>query len=300
MNLIRCARQTQSGLTLIGLIVAVVVLGLLAAGVMMLVSVGSFESIQALNRNKAFYAAESGLSAARCRMNADPGWQTSAPVLFTGIVGQASFAVVMESNLTVTSVGRWRDAQWTSIRTSGMQAATGQVVVAYTNVNTTSDLANFPGIYGDCAQSFTTPAYPVTVTSVAIHCKRSRANIASVYMTLRSGSTVGPVLATSQAISGRDIPSGRPDWVTFFFAFPVALAPNTMYFIRLSSVPDSTVPANKARGVIHWTYQHSAFSPPAYADGDAWRYIGMNNNPSYQGQQLGPVDQYDYNFVIYN
>ncbi len=300
MNCAQHSRMNLAGLSLIGLIMAVVVLGLLASGVLMLISAGSSESMLALNRNRAFYAAESGLSAARCRMAADSGWQTSAPVTLTGLVGNASFSVLMESNLIVTSVGRWGDAKWTSIWTGSFEAATGQVVAAYTNVNVTGDLASFPGVYGDCGQSFTTPAYPVTPASIEIHFKRSRANIASVYMTLRSGSMIGLVLATSQMVGWKDMPNGQPDWVMFTFGAPAELDANTMYFIRLSSVPDSTVPENRARGVIHWTYRHSAFSPPAYADGDAWRYIGMNNDPSYEGQQLGPVDQYDFNFRVYN
>jgi Tfp pilus assembly protein PilX len=301
VNEAQYSRLNRTGLSLIGLIMAVVVLGLMAGGALMLISAGSSESMLALNRNRAFYAAESGLSAARIRMAADSSWQTSAPILFTGTVGQASFSALMESNLTVTSEGRWGDARWTSIWTGSLESATGQVVAAFTNGNVSGDLANFPGVYGDCAQSFTTPAYPVTASGVEIHFQRSRNGIASVFMTLRSGSTIGPVLATSQAITAGEMPSGnKPDWMMFTFSAPVELDASTMYFIRLSSVPDSTVPRNRAKGVIHWTYRHSAFSPPAYADGDAWRYIGMNNNPSYEGQQLGPVDQYDFNFRVYN
>jgi hypothetical protein len=289
-------------LTLIGLIMAVVILGLLASGVLMLVSLGSSEAVGDLNGNRALCAAEGGLSAARCYMVANPDWRTSAPVVFTGLVGQASFSVTMESNLTITSVGRMGDSRWTSIWTGSVGVATGQVVIAYTNGNMTCvDLAGFPGKQGDCGQSFTTPGHSVIASRVAIHFQKSRSSISSIYMTLRSGSTVGPILATSQTVASKDMPKGNnPDWVMFNLNVPVELAPNTMYFIRLSSIPASTDRRSRAKGVIHWTYRHSAFSPPAYAGGDAWLYIGRNGNPSYQGQQSGPVDQYDYVFMIYD
>jgi len=63
-------------------------------------------------------------------------------------------------------------------------------------------------------------------------------------------------------------------------------------------LPDSTIAFSNATGTIYWGYEHSVSAPPAYAGGDAWRYVGRLDNPADAGQQLGPADQYDFSFRI--
>jgi len=105
--------------TLIGIIAAIVILGLLGAAVLMLVSVGSLGSLQALNQGQAFFAAESGISAARNYIKTHPNWTTNSSLTITGIMGQATFNAGVNSNGVITSVGRQAEAQWTSIWKAG-------------------------------------------------------------------------------------------------------------------------------------------------------------------------------------
>ena len=104
----------RSGITLIGIIAAIVVMGLLGAGVLMLVSVGSMESILALKWGQSFYAAESGVSAAHAYMSTNVTWFTNASTI-TGVVGQASFSAILDPDGKITSVGSKNEARWTSI-----------------------------------------------------------------------------------------------------------------------------------------------------------------------------------------
>lgn len=109
-------RHSSSGITLIGIIAAIVVMGLLGAGVLMLVSTGSMESIQTLNWGQAFFAAESGVSAARAYMSTNATWRTNSNLTtITGDVGQASFSTILDTNGVITSVGSKDEAQWTSM-----------------------------------------------------------------------------------------------------------------------------------------------------------------------------------------
>jgi len=106
--------RNRSGLTLIGIIVAIVVMGLLGAGVLMLVSTGSMESIQTLKSGRSFCAAESGVSAARAYMATNVDWYTNSSAI-TGTVGQASFSAILDTHGGITSVGSKDEVRWTSI-----------------------------------------------------------------------------------------------------------------------------------------------------------------------------------------
>ncbi|MBU0715096.1 MAG: hypothetical protein KJ964_07050 [Verrucomicrobia bacterium] len=106
--------KNNSGVTLIGIIAAIVIMGLLGAGVLMLVSTGSMESIQTLNWGQSFYAAESGVSAARAYMATKTTWYTNSSTI-TGAVGSASFIATLNTHGGITSVGSKDEAQWTSI-----------------------------------------------------------------------------------------------------------------------------------------------------------------------------------------
>ena len=118
--------KNNSGLTLIGIIAVIVVMGLLGAGVLMLISTGSMESIQTLKWGQAFYAAESGVSAMRNYISTHPSWPTSA---ITGMVGQASFMAIIDADGVITSIGSKDESQWTSIYAGKGKAK--QAMLAY-------------------------------------------------------------------------------------------------------------------------------------------------------------------------
>lgn len=171
------------------------------------------------------------------------------------------------------------------------------VSLEYTGGITAQDLASFPSNsgFGDPAQSFVTDA-ALSLSRVELLLSRQLAP-SNIFLEIRQSSTVGAVLGASNIVQGSTLPQSA-SWVSFVFSKPVALNGATQYFMRLRSLPDSTIPFSGAQGVILWSYMHSASAPPAYGGGDAWRYIGRNNNPVDAGQRLGPQDQYDFSFRL--
>ena len=171
------------------------------------------------------------------------------------------------------------------------------VSVAYENGTTDGDLANFPSNNsgnGDPAQSFTTLAgSQITVPRVDIILKRATADPSDIFLELRSGSTVGTVLATSQTIDSAALPASLA-WTTFTFPSPPTLAAGTQYYLRLRSVPESTVAFSGSQGTIHWGYLQTGPSP--YGGGQAYRYVGRLSNPNDTGQ---PLSQHDFSFRVY-
>lgn len=169
----------------------------------------------------------------------------------------------------------------------------------YTLGTISDDLASFPSNsgFGDPAQSFKTSADSIYARQADLYLRRTVASPSDIFLEIRSLSTVGDVLGRSWIVDGASLPASL-GWVSFVFSSPVFLQANTQYFLRLRSLPDSTVALSGTQGFIYWGYEHSAFVPPAYPDGDAWRYVGRNNTPSDQGQRLGPLDQYDFSFRI--
>ncbi len=111
IRILHSAFSHRSGITLIGIIAAIVIMGLLGAGVLMIVSVATMGSIQTLNRNQAFFAAESGVSAMKEYMATNGVW----PHTNSNVVGQAYFIVKVDTDGQITSVGHREDAKWTSI-----------------------------------------------------------------------------------------------------------------------------------------------------------------------------------------
>lgn len=189
-----------------------------------------------------------------------------------------------------------------SIDASGRVSSGAEVsgtTIDFTGGATNADLASFPNNsgFGDPAQSFTTGAAVMSVSRVELQIRRTTNDPSDTHLEIRSGSTVGAVLGMSQIIDGAALPSTL-GWVAYNFAAPVALAADTQYFLRFRSNPVSTAAFSGAAGTIYWAYIHSGSSPPAYAGGDAWRYIGANSCGSCQGQRLGPADQYDFNFRV--
>ncbi|MEW6070398.1 MAG: VCBS repeat-containing protein, partial [Candidatus Thermoplasmatota archaeon] len=103
--------------------------------------------------------------------------------------------------------------------------------------------------------------------------------------------TTGPVLGSSEVIQSSQLPTTLT-WIEFNFSTPVVLEADTTYYLRLRSIPDSTVAGSGASGYIAWGYRQNATSP--YPGGVAYRYIGSQNNP--EGELL---DQFDFSFNVY-
>lgn len=185
-------------------------------------------------------------------------------------------------------------------------AQCGEAPIEHTGATTDADLANFPGRWGDPAQSFTSSTTDIYVREVQLYLRRMTTAPSDIYLEIRSGNTAGPVLGRSWMVKGSSL-SASLGWVTFTFPTPVFLLANTQYFLRLRSFYDSTVydpfnPSFSATGTIIWGYSHSALTPPAYSGGDAWRYVEYISygGAGATGQRLGPADQYDFGFrVIY-
>ena len=183
-------------------------------------------------------------------------------------------------------------------------AQCGEAPFEHTDGTTDADLANFPGHWGDPAQSFTVGAYDIYAREIQLYLRRITATPSDIYLEIRNINTAGPVLGRSWIVQGSSLPASL-EWVTFTFPTPVFLAASMQYFLRLRSFYDSTVydplnPSFSATGTIIWGYSHSVSMPPAYGQGDAWRYVEhiSYGGAGTTGQQLGPVDQYDFNFRI--
>lgn len=172
-------------------------------------------------------------------------------------------------------------------------------ILAYSGGTIDGDIASFPANsgFGDPSQSFTTGIEDIFVGRTELYLRRTALDPSDVFLEIRQQSTTGSVLGRSWTVDGASLRASL-GWVSFIFPSPVLLLANTQYFLRLRSLPASTIAFSGAQGFIYWGYEHSAFVPPAYAGGDAWRYVGRNNTPTDQGQRLGPVDQYDFSFRI--
>ena len=288
----------RSGFSLLGLIFAVMLISLLTGGVLLLMSTGTFESVRAWQKAQAFCAAESGVSAARHYMDITEDWENNAPVTISGVVQQASFRAVIQSNAQVTSVGQFGQAQWTSIWTASVVTVSGNIVINFEGGLTDLNIAFFPGISGDMGQSFTTPKSDIVASAVALRIKKDNPLMSPIYLTLRQTQTTGPIIATSDTKKASQI-SYLSRWVIFVFKSPARLNKNTKYYIRVSSVPTSTHPLFGGVGSLIWRYNAALLGIGGYSGGEAWRYIGRNNNESNKGENPWPMD-HDFQFRVYD
>lgn len=172
-------------------------------------------------------------------------------------------------------------------------------LLSYEGGTTNADLAFFPSNsgWGDPAQSFTVGSNDIYANSVELYLRKTTVNPSDVFLEIRETSTIGNVIGRSWLVDGSSV-STTYAWTTFDFSNPVLLQAGTQYFLRLRSFPDSAVPFSGGVGTIYWGYEHSASAPPAYAGGDAWRYVNQGNVPTDDGEQLGPLVQYDFSFRI--
>ncbi len=205
-------------------------------------------------------------------------------------------------SLTLHDRGDTSNVQTVCVGASGdieVQVTCPVTALDYTGGITNADLASFPSNsgWGDPAQSFRTGNENIYVRAVELYLRKATGDPSDIYLEVRAGSAVGGVLGRSLMLDGASLATSH-GWAAFVFPSPIFLLQNTQYFLRLRSLPDSTIAFSNATGTIYWGYEHAVASPPAYAGGDAWRYAGQNNNPSYEGQRLGPADQYDFSFRI--
>jgi len=242
--------------------------------------------------NKRFDIA-SGVSISSLNLNGG-----GSDIVFDRLTGESSdFGSVILQDLSDTS--RLRAICIDASGIAEVQSACAVTSFEYTNGTTDGNLASFPANsgFGDPAQSFTVGSGDIYVKGADLYLRRTTASPSDVFWDVRQISTVGTALGRSWIVRGTSLPSSF-GWISFTFPRPVFLLANTQYFLRLRSLPDSTIAFSYATGTIYWGYAHSASAPPAYAGGDAWRYVGQNNVLSYAGERLGPSDQYDFSFRI--
>lgn len=231
-------------------------------------------------------------------------------LILEGQLTETSFSIDKLSSFAVDTFSPWGADNFSDSflneskisEKSGVTVADGEVNliktpgVYFSGGTTDENLCSFPGIDGDCGQSFTMGSETKEISQVQLYIRKTVADVSDIYLEIREVSPVGQVLAQSLSVTAADIP-GTLSWVPFTLESSVSLDANTQYFLRLRSVPDSTDPSSGAKGSVYWGYVNSGTSPPNYALGDAWRYIGKNNDPADPGEQL---NQYDFSFKIYD
>lgn len=219
-------------------------------------------------------------------------------IIFDRLTGETSAYGVVTLEDSVNSLFK----REICINRSGIveiQQQCAENLLFYDTGTTDLDLASFPSNagQGDPGQSFTTGSGDVYAGSVDLYLRKTTPDPSDIFLEIREASTVGDVIGRSWILDGSSIGDSY-GWIRFIFSDPVFLQSSTQYFLRLRSLPDSAIALSGAAGTIYWGYEHSASSPPGYAGGDAWRYINENNTPIYEGEKLGPVDQYDFSFKI--
>ncbi|MCS7181404.1 MAG: hypothetical protein NZ891_08680 [bacterium] len=269
---------------------------------------------------KALNIAEAGLERAVWKLTRQPNWRSGwNNVLFD----EGYYTVILENqsdgSILITSTGYYRNMSKTVQAKVNVSSSDSSPSILFTSGNLLGSIGDFPGIYGDIGQSFTTGSSQIKIAKIEMQLRKENPNISSIYMTIRSGSTVGPILGTSNTILSSQIPSNSASWVAFEFNPPVLLQPNTKYFLRLSSIPPSTNPYSGVQGKISLIYAPAnyrrigggstrsdidglpSYEGPEFIEvspylyGEAYRYIGRNNNTNYPGEQL--IE--DFNFRIF-
>lgn len=169
--------------------------------------------------------------------------------------------------------------------------------VSFEEGTTDSNLASFPSNNagdGDPAQSFGVGGEDVEVAEIELLLRRAAGTTPSnVFVEIRSGSVTGTVVASSSQVMTAGLSEGSLEWVPFAISGSPVLSASTTYYLRLRSAPDSADAFSGSSGYLHWGYAQSASSP--YVGGVAYRYVGRNSDPLYQGQELS---QYDFSFRV--
>lgn len=170
-------------------------------------------------------------------------------------------------------------------------------IISFEDAATDADLCNFPSSNlgeGDPAQSFTVGSSALQMTKAELLLRSTINNASSIYAEVRVSPT-GTILGTSGIINSTTLATTSPAWVEFRFPDFVPLATSTKYYLRLRSLPDSTLAGSGSTGPIDWVYRQGLAGQ--FSGGEASCYIGRNSSPSDEGQVL---DQYDFGFKIYD
>jgi Tfp pilus assembly protein PilX len=305
----------KKGLALIAVVMVVMILSILGFSFLNMATLEALQVRRTLFYFKALDIAEAGLERAMWKLTKQPNWRDGwNNVSFGDGYYTVNLSNLSSGNILITSTGICRSISKTVKAEVQVSSSSTTPSISFTSGTSSGNLGDFPGQVGDIGQSFRTGSSPVQVGRVEMQIKKDNPNVSSIYMTIRTGSTVGAILGQSNIINPSQIPSGTATWISFEFNPPVQLQANTKYYLRLSSIPPSTNPLSGAQGKIHVTYAPVSYrrigpvnpgnpdiegpeiievSPYTY--GEAYRYIGKNNNPGYTGEQL----MEDFNFRIF-
>ncbi len=224
------------------------------------------------------------------------------PMVFEKKTTEISFSIDETSTFSIDTSSPWgEDYFYDSFsdtnkisESNNIEVSEGQVSLkrnqgTYFMDGTTDDnLCFFPGNSGDCAQSFTMGSGNKQISQIKLYLRKATTTPSDIYLEIRTSSTTGPLLASSTVVTGSNLPVNL-EWVDFNFSSPITLSAGTKYFLRLRSIPDSV--ENEAKGPIHWGYLYSTASPPGYQEGEAFRYVGLNQET---------LTDYDFSFRIYD
>lgn len=176
-------------------------------------------------------------------------------------------------------------------------------VLSFENASLNFNLAQFPSAangvtgYGDPSQSLTTQSSAIDVTKLELLLKSATTSPSDIYAELRSESPTGTTLGTSTRITSSVISTTTLVWTEFRFSDAVHLNALTKYYIRLRSVPPSTLQNSGAIGPINWAYQ-SGGDP--YGGGEAMRYVERDYSPNPNPNPNGEIiNNTDFGFRVY-
>jgi len=171
-------------------------------------------------------------------------------------------------------------------------------VLFYEGGTMDTNLGNFPSANagtGDVGQSFTTSSQAIEVTKVEFLLRRTTPAPSRIFAQIRKTNSVGPVIGTSNPLNSSTIASDALSWVEFRFDGLAALDPNTVYVVRLGSIPSSADSGSGSQGLIHLGVGQSSGSP--YSGGSAILGIGAFSNQNDPG--VNQAD-HDFSFRIYD
>lgn len=311
----------SGGFGLIDIIISVAIVGVALFGVSQIAVLGFRYMREASTKQQAIFLTEEAIEAARFLR--DQSWAGNISNLNLGVdyypiaSGTTWFFSPTDPGLingkftrTIRFDRVFRNASdditATGTEDLNTRMVTARVLWGETTANalefTGGDTDGLPGFafpansgWGDPAQSFTNLPRQVSLRRVDLHLRKDPANPSpsNIFLEFRDGTLAGgpgSLLSTSQTVVALNLPTVAT-WITFEFPSAVTLSPSGVYYLRLRSTPDSTIPFSGATQGIHWRYLHAASS---YAGGDAWRFVGTGAQ-----QRLGPLDQYDFNFRLY-
>ncbi len=222
--------------------------------------------------------------------------------IFENQLTETSFSIDETSSFSIDTSSPWgEDSFYDSfsdqtkvVEVNNIEIDNGEATLSktqgvyFTDGTTDSDICSFPGNSGDCAQSFTMGPESKQVSEISLYLRKATTSPSNLYLEIRSASTTGALIASSTEINGFGLPINF-EWVSFSLNNPVTLSANTIYFLRLRSIPDSV--NNQGQGPVHWGFLYSTSSPLRYGEGKAFRYVGK------AGQE--ELSDYDFSFQIY-